>query len=142
MICLELNWLVYKLFWYELFITQQIEVRLVEITIEYFSRTLPLEMIKFLLFINIDFTMENWIEGGGDRVYNLYYCWYTKTSSSEVQKRHSKVYGNLIAPSFYSILLGLYWIKQKEKVNTTLLVRGLIAPQVLWTHSFSSFVDS
>ena len=38
-------------------------------------------------------------------VYNLYYCCYAKTSSSAVQKRHSKVYGNLIAPSFYSILL-------------------------------------
>ena len=35
----------------------------------------------------------------------LYYCCYAKTSSSAVQKRHSKVYGNLIAPSFYSILL-------------------------------------
>ena len=40
-------------------------------------------------------------------VYNLYYCCYAKTSSSAVQKRHSlsKVYGNPIAPSFYSILL-------------------------------------
>jgi len=32
-------------------------------------------------------------------------CCYAKTSSSAVQKRHSKVYGNPIAPSFYSILL-------------------------------------
>ena len=32
----------------------------------------------------------------------LYYC-YAKTSSSSVQKRHSKVYGNPITPSFYSI---------------------------------------
>ena len=36
----------------------------------------------------------------------LCYCGYAKTSSSAVQKRHSKVYGNPIAPSFYSILLG------------------------------------
>ena len=36
-------------------------------------------------------------------VYNLYYCCYSKTSSSAVQKRHSKVHGNPIAPSFYSI---------------------------------------
>ena len=36
----------------------------------------------------------------------LCYCCYAKTSSSAVQKRHSKVYGNLIAPSFYLILLG------------------------------------
>ena len=91
MICLELNWLVYKLFWYELFITQQIEVRLVEITIEYFSRTLPLEMIKFLLFINIDFTMENWIEGGGDRV-SVHFavtfldCWRTSFCVTTITK--------------------------------------------------------
>ena len=39
-------------------------------------------------------------------VNNLYYCCYAKTSSSAFQKRHSKVYGNPIAPSFYSILLG------------------------------------
>ena len=45
-------------------------------------------------------------------VYHLCYCLqslcfcYAKTSSSAVQKRHSKVYGNLIAPLFYSILLG------------------------------------
>ena len=31
---------------------------------------------------------------------------YAKTSSPAVQKRHSKVYGNPIAPSMYSILLG------------------------------------
>ena len=37
---------------------------------------------------------------------SLFYC-YAKTSSSAVQKRHSKVYGNPIAPSFYSILLDL-----------------------------------
>ena len=36
----------------------------------------------------------------------FYYC-YAKTNSLAVQKRHSKVYGNPIAPSFYSILLGL-----------------------------------
>ena len=35
----------------------------------------------------------------------LCYCYYAKTSSSAVQKRHSKVYGNLIAPFLYSILL-------------------------------------
>ena len=38
-------------------------------------------------------------------VYNLYYCCYAKTRSSAVQKRHSKLYGNPIAPSFYTILL-------------------------------------
>ena len=37
----------------------------------------------------------------------LCYCCYAKTSSSAVQKRHSKVYGNHVFPSFYSILLGL-----------------------------------
>ena len=31
-------------------------------------------------------------------VYNLYYCCYVKTSSSAVQKRHSKVYGKPIRP--------------------------------------------
>ena len=36
---------------------------------------------------------------------HLYYCCYAKTSSPAVQKRHSKVYGNPIAPSLYSILL-------------------------------------
>ena len=38
-------------------------------------------------------------------VYNIYYCCYAKTSSSAVQKRHSKVYEQPIAPSLYSILL-------------------------------------
>ena len=38
-------------------------------------------------------------------VYNLCYCCYAETSFSAVQIRHSKVYGNPIAPSFYSILL-------------------------------------
>ena len=40
-------------------------------------------------------------------VYNLYYCCYAKTSSPAAQKRHSKVYGNPIAFSLYSILLGM-----------------------------------
>ena len=40
-------------------------------------------------------------------VYKLYYCCYAKTSSSAVQKRHSKVYGKPIAPSLYSILFEL-----------------------------------
>ena len=63
-------------------------------------------------------------------VYNLCYCCYAKTSSSAVQKRHSKVYGNPIAPSLYSILLvclhicpGLY----------TLLV-CILAQDWLFTH--------
>ena len=43
-------------------------------------------------------------------VYNLYYCCYAKTSSSAVHKRHRKVYGNPIAPSFYSILLVLFYL--------------------------------
>ena len=41
-------------------------------------------------------------------VYNLYYCCYAKNSSSAAQKRHSKVYGNPIAHTLYSILLGNY----------------------------------
>ena len=44
-------------------------------------------------------------------VYNLYYCYYAKTSSPAVQIRHSKVYGNPIAPSLYSILLGWTTVK-------------------------------
>ena len=40
-------------------------------------------------------------------VYNLYDCYYAKTSSPAVQIRHSKVYGNPIAPSFYSTLFGV-----------------------------------
>ena len=40
-------------------------------------------------------------------VYNLYYCCYAKTSSPAVQILHSNVYGNPIAPSLYSILLGI-----------------------------------
>ena len=35
------------------------------------------------------------------------YCCYAETSSSAVQKRHSKVYGKYIAPSLYPILLAL-----------------------------------
>ena len=37
----------------------------------------------------------------------LYYCCYAKTSSPAAQIRHSKVYGNPIDPSLYSILLGV-----------------------------------
>ena len=33
-----------------------------------------------------------------DIVYNLYYCYYAKASSPAAQIRHSKVYGNPIAP--------------------------------------------
>ena len=40
----------------------------------------------------------------------LCYCCYAKTSSSAVQERHSKVYGNPIAPSFYSILLATEYV--------------------------------
>ena len=40
-------------------------------------------------------------------VNNLYYCCYAETSSSAVQKRHNKVYGNPIAPTLYSSLLCL-----------------------------------
>ena len=40
-----------------------------------------------------------------DRLPN--YCCYAKTSPPAVQIRHSKVYGNPIAPSLYSILLGI-----------------------------------
>ena len=45
----------------------------------------------------------------------LCYCCYAKTSSSAVQKRHRKVYGNPIAHSFYSILLG--WWKRRCKMR-------------------------
>ena len=54
-------------------------------------------------------------------VYHLYYCLQSlllllrKTSSPAVQKRHSKVYGNPIAPSLYSILLA--WMYHKEIKN-------------------------
>ena len=47
-------------------------------------------------------------------VYNLYYCCYAKTISSAVQKRHSKVYGNRIAPSFYLILLDSMYLHCKH----------------------------
>ena len=61
-------------------------------------------------------------------VYNLYYCFYAKTSSPAAQIRHSKVYGNPIAPSLYSILLGIFktslyiYIFQDEKCR---LMRNL-----------------
>jgi len=41
-------------------------------------------------------------------VYNLYYCCYAKTSSSAVQKRHSKVYGTLSPPPI-QYFLDLNW---------------------------------
>ena len=50
----------------------------------------------------------------------LCYCCYAKTSSSAVHKRHSKVqYGNLIAPSLYSILL-VYDLQNIKGKNTIL----------------------
>ena len=47
-----------------------------------------------------------------------------KTSSTAVQKRHSKVYGKPIAPSLYSILFGVNQVKFKnetEKMTTYIL---------------------
>ena len=55
----------------------------------------------------------------------LYYCCYAKTSSPAVQKRHSKVYGNPIAPSLYSILLVyrvMYRATHKNETSTTTLL--------------------
>ena len=50
-------------------------------------------------------------------VYNLYYCCYAKTSSSAVQKRHSKVYGKPIAPSLYSILFAYPYVTVQISVQ-------------------------
>ena len=59
-----------------------------------------------------EITKENWIEGGGD--------WVTqKLVLQQSKKRHSKVYGNPIAPSFYSILLGLKYIIFALKVTNS-----------------------
>ena len=64
-------------------------------------------------------------------VYHLCYCLQSlllllrKTSSSAVQKRHSKVDGNLIAPSLYSILLGQYQERyNKSTVFLLIKLRG------------------
>ena len=46
----------------------------------------------------------------------LCYCCYAKTRSSAVQKRHSKVYTETLAPSFYSILLDNIYGRQAAKV--------------------------
>ena len=62
----------------------------------------------------------------------LCYCCYAKTSYSAVQKRHSKVYGNPIAPSFYSIspCVKLYKIEYK---GTYLSTNGIRQMQILKT---------
>ena len=49
-------------------------------------------------------------------VYNLYYCCYAKTSSSAVQKRHSKVYEK--PPSLYSISPWYKWYTGMYKLYT------------------------
>ena len=61
-------------------------------------------------------------------VYNLYYCCYAKTSSPATQKRHSKVYGNPIAPSLYSILLGMVY--GQFKLNQMLCQYGIWLVQI------------
>ena len=76
-------------------------------------------------------------------VYNFYYCCYSKTSSSAVQKRHSKVYGNPIAPPSIQYLLGknnfilseaysgrgLWWLSPLLLINISLvLAKGREAP--------------
>ena len=66
-------------------------------------------------------------------VYNLYYCRYAITSSSAVQKRHSKVYGNPIAPSFYSILLGSIHIRVLLHVWLFMYTTRLNQTQHSWT---------
>ena len=43
---------------------------------------------------------------------------YAKTSSPAVQKRHSKVYGNPIAPSLYSILLPVLKFSNESRAGT------------------------
>ena len=47
-------------------------------------------------------------------VYNLYYC---KTSFSAVQKRHSKVYGNPMAPPSIQYLLEVFDVVSKQKIT-------------------------
>ena len=49
----------------------------------------------------------------------LSYCCYAITSSPAVQIRHSKVYGNPIAPSLYSILLDHIILLFTLKTNRT-----------------------
>ena len=63
-------------------------------------------------------------------VYNLYYCCYAKTSSSAVQKRHSKVYGNPIAPLLlFNISLVtpylLFFILRRSKLGKQIYLFGL-----------------
>ena len=60
----------------------------------------------------------------------LYYCCYATTSSPAVQKRHSKVYGNPIAHSLYSILLGSF----KDKSKKLFTFRPELAVHNLFTH--------
>ena len=56
----------------------------------------------------------------------LCYCCYAKTSSSAVQKRHSKVYGNPIAPSFYSILLENNYERNNENFHILVYIRRVL----------------
>ena len=63
-------------------------------------------------------------------VYNPYYCCYAKTSSSAVQKRHSKVYGNPIAPSLGKI------IKQSKMYKTQ---NAVFIKEIYITNPFSLF---
>ena len=58
-------------------------------------------------------------------VYNLYYCYYAKTSSPAVQKRHSKVYGNPIAPC---AIEKRFWNLRGGGLNPSLGGEGPAAP--------------
>ena len=50
----------------------------------------------------------------------LCYCCYAKTSSSAVQKRHSKVYGNLIAPPS----IQFSWVRPESLIIMKYAVRS------------------
>ena len=65
----------------------------------------------------------------------LCYCCYAKTSSSAVQKRHSKVYGNLIAPPSIQYLLG----KNNFILSEAYSGRGLWWLSPSWTSEIYCF---
>ena len=67
-------------------------------------------------------------------VYNLYYCCYAKTSSSAVQKRHSKVYGKPIAPSLYSISPWCMVYTEPDRTNFLFIHIAYIRERNICTH--------
>ena len=72
-------------------------------------------------------------------VFNLYYCYYAKTSSQAVQIRHSKVNGNPIALSLYSILLGIQ--EDKRRIGQTFVhVLCLYRPLYVLSHVCVSYM--